>query len=160
VAAVRVTLNLLDNAVKYSTRGGIVTLNLNRKNGAPGIPNDLQDRVFERFFRVDKPGRGPRASISPGVGPAWAWQLPDRLLRHMAEALPWNVRTRVEVPLLLYCRARCSNRLAAAPMSFGFYSFLFDALNERSTMSCTSVDTPWSRQSQRSISGNTVASIF
>jgi heavy metal sensor kinase len=70
-------LNLLDNAVKYSTRGGIVTLNLNRKNGAyeiaisdtgPGIPNDLQDRVFERFFRVDKTRSRSESVNSTGGG--------------------------------------------------------------------------------------------
>jgi len=59
----RLFLNLLDNAIKYTPRGGKVTLEckkqsaqyvINVTDSGPGIPPDLQPRIFERFFRADK----------------------------------------------------------------------------------------------------------
>lgn len=59
----RMTMNLLDNAIKYTPRGGHVTVECLRQNGkyvlnvrdsGPGIPAGAQSHVFERFFRVDK----------------------------------------------------------------------------------------------------------
>jgi len=59
----RMILNLLDNAIKYTPPGGRVTVScersgneyaLNVTDSGPGIPEDLQQRVFERFFRADK----------------------------------------------------------------------------------------------------------
>jgi len=59
----RMILNLLDNAIKYTPTGGRVTVSceradneyaLNVTDSGPGIPEDLHQRVFERFFRVDK----------------------------------------------------------------------------------------------------------
>lgn len=58
----QVLANLLDNAVKYTERGG-VTVSLGMGGGrvfcevedtGPGIPEADQARVFERFYRVDK----------------------------------------------------------------------------------------------------------
>jgi signal transduction histidine kinase len=55
-------LNLADNAVKYNEPHGRVTLSLRRvgteaelviTNTGPGLPRELQMRVFERFFRGD-----------------------------------------------------------------------------------------------------------
>jgi signal transduction histidine kinase len=55
-------LNLADNAVKYNQPGGRVHFSLRREgpsaalqiaNTGPGLPADLQARVFERFFRGD-----------------------------------------------------------------------------------------------------------
>ena len=55
--------NLCDNAIKYNVPGGSVTLSTAVVDGHPtltvadtgiGIPYRDQDRVFERFYRVDK----------------------------------------------------------------------------------------------------------
>jgi len=55
-------LNLADNSVKYNERGGQVGVSLHLvgseaemviSNTGQGLPPELQDRVFERFFRGD-----------------------------------------------------------------------------------------------------------
>ena len=58
----QVLSNLVDNAIKYSPHGGDVELRLNR-NGqfarievadcGLGIPRDEQERIFEKFYRLD-----------------------------------------------------------------------------------------------------------
>ena len=65
--------NLCDNAIKYNVEGGRVDISVERgeqeavvtvKDTGIGIPADCQDRVFERFFRVDK----SRSKASGGTG--------------------------------------------------------------------------------------------
>ncbi len=55
--------NLCDNAIKYNKEGGSVTVNVHEEDGKAavtvqdtgiGIPEEDLDRVFERFFRVNK----------------------------------------------------------------------------------------------------------
>lgn len=55
--------NLLDNAVKYNKKNGRVTVTIENDQNGPtlavtdtgiGIPQSDVDRVFERFYRVDK----------------------------------------------------------------------------------------------------------
>ena len=55
--------NLIENAIKYNYDGGWVhvTLNADHKffyvriqDSGVGIPEELQDKIFERFYRVDK----------------------------------------------------------------------------------------------------------
>ena len=55
--------NLMENAIKYNRPGGSVTVSVAAEQGQPvlrvadtgiGIAPEHQDRVFERFYRVDK----------------------------------------------------------------------------------------------------------
>ena len=51
--------NLIDNAVKYNRPGGTVTVSVSERtieiaDTGIGIPEKYHDRIFERFFRVDK----------------------------------------------------------------------------------------------------------
>ncbi|MBE7012266.1 MAG: PAS domain S-box protein [Ruminococcaceae bacterium] len=51
--------NLTDNAIKYNKPGGMVTISvsgniLTVKDTGIGIPEKYFDRIYERFFRVDK----------------------------------------------------------------------------------------------------------
>ncbi len=63
--------NLCDNAIKYNVPGGSVRINIeNNKltvsDTGIGIPAEHQDRVFERFYRVDK--SHSKASGGTGLG--------------------------------------------------------------------------------------------
>ena len=59
----RLVYNLVENAIKYNHLGGQVTVTVCRKekhvylsveDTGSGIPEELKERVFEPFFRVDK----------------------------------------------------------------------------------------------------------
>lgn len=59
----RLVYNLVENAIKYNHSGGQVTVTADRKENhvylsvedtGAGIPEELKERVFEPFFRVDK----------------------------------------------------------------------------------------------------------
>jgi heavy metal sensor kinase len=72
-------INLIDNAVKYTPVGGTIRVDIRRQGAAailevidsgPGIPEQHQPHVFDRFYRVD-PSRA-RASGGLGLGLAIA----------------------------------------------------------------------------------------
>ena len=69
----RLVYNLVENAIKYNHPGGQVTVSASRKekrvclsvaDTGNGIPEELRERVFEPFFRVDK----SRSRAPGGVG--------------------------------------------------------------------------------------------
>jgi two-component system, OmpR family, sensor kinase len=73
----RMLLNLLDNAIKYTPEGGSVSLRCIEESGlyrltvedsGPGIPAELQCRIFERFFRADKARSRTDNNGSGGAG--------------------------------------------------------------------------------------------
>lgn len=68
-----VIYNLCDNAIRYNNRCGSVTVTVDQKDGYTvldvkdtgiGIPKEYQERVFERFYRVDK----SRSKATGGTG--------------------------------------------------------------------------------------------
>ena len=70
----RLVYNLVENAIKYNHSGGQVTVTADRKENhvylsvedtGAGIPEELKERVFEPFFRVDK-SRRSRTGTCPG----------------------------------------------------------------------------------------------
>ena len=69
----QLSMNLIDNAVKYSKENGKVKVKLLEKNNylimevednGVGIPKEDLPRIFERFYRVDK----SRSSKGTGLG--------------------------------------------------------------------------------------------
>lgn len=65
--------NLCSNAIRYNKSGGSVTVTVGTKDERPflsvadtgiGIPKECQERVFERFYRVDK----SRSKSTGGTG--------------------------------------------------------------------------------------------
>jgi signal transduction histidine kinase len=71
----RMVVNLIDNAIKYTPEGGLVSVTLEQKDGAAhvvvadngiGIPADALPHVFDRFYRGDK--ARPRDVGGTGLG--------------------------------------------------------------------------------------------
>ena len=69
----RMMLNLLDNAIKYTPNGGVVSLAVIEEGGSirivvtdtgVGIPPEATPRIFERFYRVGK----ARSRVDGGSG--------------------------------------------------------------------------------------------
>ena len=59
--------NLVDNAIRYTPHGGVVTVSCGTSDGraqlrvednGPGIPESQKDRVFTRFYRLDQTQSG------------------------------------------------------------------------------------------------------
>ena len=78
------TENIIRNAVQYNREGGFVKVYAGTENGRPilrvtddgiGIAKDQQERIFERFYRVDK--SRSRASGGTGLGLA--------IVKHIAQ---------------------------------------------------------------------------
>jgi two-component system phosphate regulon sensor histidine kinase PhoR len=85
-----VLLNLLDNAIKYTPARGRVLLRVRREgdrvvidvsDNGPGIPQAHLDRIFERFYRVDK----GRAREQGGTG------LGLSIVRHLVQRMDGRV---------------------------------------------------------------------
>ena len=75
--------NLIDNAVKHTPSGGQVSLHAYKEGGfvvvsiadtGPGIPFEDLERIFERFYQVDKSRPGSR-SRGVGLGLSIAYEI-------------------------------------------------------------------------------------
>lgn len=78
----QVLINLLDNAIKFTPRGGEIVLavivensfiRIDVKDSGVGIPSEHLSRVFERFYRIDK--ARSRESGGTGLGLAIVHQI-------------------------------------------------------------------------------------
>ena len=94
--AQEIVYNLTDNAIKYNVEGGKVTVAVKKTDGGTvltvsdtgiGIPPEHTDRVFERFYRVDK-------SHSKAVG---GTGLGLSIVKHAAACFGASVDLRSEV---------------------------------------------------------------
>ena len=76
----RALINLVDNAIKYTTDGGSIGIVVRRELGrptievldtGPGIGTEHRERIFDRFYRIDK--ARPRDGVGLGLAIArWA----------------------------------------------------------------------------------------
>ena len=91
-----IAYNLMDNAVKYNAGGGSVTaavsedgesVYLSVKDTGIGIPKEHLDRIFERFYRVDK--SHSRETGGTGLGLS--------IVKHAVEAHGGEISVRSEV---------------------------------------------------------------
>ncbi|HEY7925181.1 MAG TPA: ATP-binding protein, partial [Vicinamibacteria bacterium] len=92
----RILENLVDNAVKYTPAGGHVvvtshagpdgTARVEVKDDGPGIGPEHRERIFERFYRVDK----ARSRELGGTG------LGLSIVRHLAESIGATVSVESE----------------------------------------------------------------
>ena len=72
-AALReIAVNVIDNAIRYTPVGGVVTVRICSSNegisvevqdNGPGVPEESREQVFQRFFRL-----GQSASVGSGLG--------------------------------------------------------------------------------------------
>ena len=87
--------NLISNAIKFSPKGGLITLRLMRRDGrihfmvedqGPGIPEESLKRIFDKFYQTDsshkQEGNGLGLSLAKRIvttadGRIWAENLPQ-----------------------------------------------------------------------------------
>jgi two-component system, OmpR family, phosphate regulon sensor histidine kinase PhoR len=92
----QVLYNLVENAIKYGRQGGQVRvgasplsngkIEISVMDDGPGIPLDAKDRIFERFFRVDR----ARSRETGGTGLGLA------IVKHIVQAHGGDVGVRSE----------------------------------------------------------------
>ncbi len=88
--AEEIFFNLIDNAVNYNNTEGTISIECEKKGESLifkiadtgiGIPREVQGRIFERFYRVDK-GRS-RASGGTGLGLS--------IVKHAVQVMGWKI---------------------------------------------------------------------
>ncbi len=108
--------NLVENGIKYNVDDGWVRVSLDADHkyfyitvadSGMGIPEDSIERIFERFYRVDK-------SHSKEIGePVWDWRSPRVLLQCTMERSKYSVKKERELHslcvflCLIYRHRRC-----------------------------------------------------
>jgi two-component system phosphate regulon sensor histidine kinase PhoR len=88
--------NLIDNAIKFSPEGAPVVVRVGRQGGragfavedlGPGIPRTERDKIFQRFYQVDR----SRSKVRPGSGLGLA------IVKHIAQLHGATVEVEGEV---------------------------------------------------------------
>jgi two-component system sensor histidine kinase QseC len=86
--------NVVDNAIRYTPKNGDIKIQILNNNNAitlrvidsgPGVPVELRERIFERFYRVI----GTKASGS-GLGLAIVSQIAELHKAHISLSVPTN----------------------------------------------------------------------
>ncbi len=101
--------NLLDNAIKFTPAGGTVRcefqadgdrITMRVKDSGRGIPPEIQDRVFERFFQADGSRSGEPKVRGTGLGLAIVKHAAERLRAfiHLDSAVDRGTEVTVTVP--------------------------------------------------------------
>ena len=94
----QILLNIISNAIKYTGENGSVNIKqyikakkvfIEVKDNGIGIPQEDIDRIFERFYRVDK----ARSRSVGGTGLGLA------ITKHMIKALNGNIKVESELGL-------------------------------------------------------------
>jgi two-component system phosphate regulon sensor histidine kinase PhoR len=89
--AEEIFFNIIDNAISYNVEGGTIHVDMEKSGGrltivvedtGIGIPEDSLDRIFERFYRVDK----SRSRSTGGTG------LGLSIVKHAADILGWMIK--------------------------------------------------------------------
>ena len=88
-----VFFNIIDNAASYNTYNGKIIIEniisgssaiVSIRDTGIGIPEELRERIFERFFRVDK----ARSRETGGTG------LGLSIVKHCLEILNWDIKVK------------------------------------------------------------------
>lgn len=92
----QILVNLIDNAIKYTPEGGRVSVGWTQEGSETalfvadtgiGIPDEMRERVFERFFRVDK----ARSREMGGTGLGLA------IVKHLSQSYGGSVSVESEI---------------------------------------------------------------
>ena len=104
----QVIVNLLDNAIKYTSGGGTIRLNVTRQNGHAildiadtgiGIPAESVPHVFDRFFRVDKARSRDEGGAGLGLSIVKSICTAHNAEVHVESAVGKGSRFRIRLPL-------------------------------------------------------------
>ena len=72
----QVLINLLENAAKYTPKGTPIEISARAQQGelvieiadrGPGVPLDLADKIFEKFYRLPREGQGGGAGLGLAI---------------------------------------------------------------------------------------------
>jgi signal transduction histidine kinase len=101
-------LNLVDNAIKYTPEGGRISIRIAQSDSeatveveddGPGIPRELEGRIFDRFYRIDRSRSHNAAGAGLGLSIAkWAVEVNGGRLTFSAKQAVSGSLFRITLP--------------------------------------------------------------